>query len=262
MKTVDFLPTRYHENDVRRKATAWRYMLLLTFGGAILAATFGQLAVKRSVQVSLDELRSQHREAAAIKETATQLEGELLQTEEIAALYTYLRHPWPRSQLLAQVTRSLPETVVIGELEISRRVDSAGTNTGRPTPPVLDNNTSGASPAKQDLQGLRDANDDKPTVLFITGTASDPVALNHYVAALGLVPLFESAKLTSLEAINVPGEEPSGAVETVERVVSQFEVVIRVRPGYGVSGGPTAPMPAAEQVAQHTARPDVTETQP
>ena len=39
MKNVDFLPTRYHERDLRRQAQIWRYLVLLAFGSVICAAT-------------------------------------------------------------------------------------------------------------------------------------------------------------------------------------------------------------------------------
>ena len=42
MKNIDFLPDRYQERDLKRKATLWQYALLLGFGSVLLAATLGQ----------------------------------------------------------------------------------------------------------------------------------------------------------------------------------------------------------------------------
>ncbi|MEO8494784.1 MAG: hypothetical protein ABI614_06920 [Planctomycetota bacterium] len=57
MKNINFLPERYHERDLERKAAIWQYAILLGFGSLLLAATIGQLAIKRSLQASLAELK-------------------------------------------------------------------------------------------------------------------------------------------------------------------------------------------------------------
>jgi len=246
MKTIDFLPTRYHENDVRRQAILWRWILMLSFGGVIGAATLGQLAIKRGVRADLDKLRAQHRAAAETKEQVAALEKELKQVEEVAELYIYLRHPWPRTQLLAQVTKGLPESVVIAELEISHRARGAGANQPRPGPPDSAEQATDISPAKRDLQGLRGANDERPTFIHITGTAKDPVALNAYVASLSESPLLQSAKLTSLEVVNAGLEEQSPRTNVA---TSRFEVIISVLPGYGLPGGPSTQLAQPEQFA-------------
>jgi Tfp pilus assembly protein PilN len=250
MKNIDFLPSRYHENDARRQAMLWRWILLLSFGGVIGTATLGQLAIKQSVQSELDKLQAQHHKAAETKERVAVLEKELTQVEEVAELYIYLRHPWPRTQLLAQVTRDVPESVVISELEISQRGDNNGGNQPRATPPAATNEAADISPAKRDLQGLRGANDKKPTFIHITGTATDPAALNAFVARLGESPLLKSARLTSLEAVRPLDEAAPGGSDA--KAVSRFEVVITVLPGYGAPGGPATLLAQPEQLAKRS----------
>jgi len=244
MKTVDFLPARYHENDLRRKATAWRYVLVLMFGGAIGAATFGQFAIKRTVRLQLAELRAQHQAASGVKETAAMLEKELRWTEEISALYTYLRHPWPRTQLLACVARSLPESVAINELRIHQDDSRSGARSAVRTLPIVEGESK-ISPASRDLQELRGANDSTPTVIHIRGTARDAVELNEYVAALGFYPIFKSAKLTSLEAVNDDVEHMPDGKHELPAKLFQFDILITVLPGHGIPGGPTAPLAEA-----------------
>ena len=249
MKTIDFLPSRYHENDVRRKATLWRFVLLLSFGGVICAATLGQLAIKRSVRAHLDKLRAQHRVAAETKERVAELEKELMEVEEVAELYIYLRHPWPRTQLLSQVTQGVPESVVIAELEINQRGRGGSSARSRPAPPVAAPEASEISPAQRDLQGLRGANDKRPTFIHLTGTATDPRALNDYVTKLSESPLLQSAKLTSLEALSTPAESEQESQQT-RPATSRFEVLISVLPGYGVPGGPSTPLDQLKHPAQ------------
>ena len=112
MKNIDFLPDRYQERDLKRKATLWQYALLLGFGSVLLAATLGQFVMKRSLQASLAELKQGRIETNLKRERVQLLKQQLGNTEPVAALFTYLQHPWPRTQLIARITDALPIRVI------------------------------------------------------------------------------------------------------------------------------------------------------
>src|SRR3990167_8788255 len=118
MKNIDFLPERYRERDLKRRAAIWQYAILAAFGGVLLVATLGQLAMKRSLHSSLREREGSRSEAKLKRERIAILEKQLESNEEVAALYTYLRHPWPRTQLISRITEPLPECVVLEGVEI------------------------------------------------------------------------------------------------------------------------------------------------
>jgi len=237
MKNIDFLPERYRERDLKRKAAIWQYALLLGFGGLLVAATLGQLAIKRSLRASLAELKQSRIDTNLKRESVALLKQQLGSSEEIAALYTYLRHPWPRTQLLAKVTELLPESVVLEGIEIleQKQNDSslALSETG--------DGVSGATPAAADLAQLRGDQDATQLVVRIRGTVEDPAALNEYVRQLGNVTLFRGVSLGSLQSKASRDETPR----------SEFELNVTVRPGHGQPGGPNEPLAKREQIARN-----------
>ena len=231
MKEIDFLPKHYHERDVRRRATIWRYVVLLLFGGVLCAATLGQFALRQSVQASLNSHQKAYREAKQKNQQIAALHQEIAELEESAQLYTYLRHPWPRTQLLQTLAQHMPDTVTLLELQFSQRQNAAGVAVPGSAITLATGNEPSGSPAKQDLDSLRQQNDDALVTIHLTGTASDTAALKHYVGLLDKSHLFASASLASLRSMG-------------ERQREEFQVNIVVRPGYGQPGGPREPLVA------------------
>jgi hypothetical protein len=236
MKSIDFLPERYHERDLNRKAAIWQYAILAGFGGLLLAATFGQFAMKRSLQASLRELEPSRIEANVKRERAQLLKQRLTTTEQVAALYTYLRHPWPRTQLLAKITESLPECIVLEGIEILEQQPDRSSFGGDESR----EEASEATTAGTDLAQLRGNHDAASLVVRIRGTVDDTGALNEYVRRLGEVPLFRSVSLSSLQS----------QTSLHETFRSAFELNVMVRPGHGQPGGPNEPLAKREQVAR------------
>ena len=96
MQNIDFLPERYRERDLNRKAAVWQYALLLGFGGVLMAATAGQFMIKRSLQASVADLKQSRIDAKLKREKVQLLEKQLGNKEEFAAAsslnpYTMLR---------------------------------------------------------------------------------------------------------------------------------------------------------------------------
>ena len=239
MKNIDFLPERYHERDLKRRAAIWQYAILIGFGGLLLAATGGQFAIKRSLQASLGELTPSRIDTNLKRDSVKLLQRRLGNTEELAALYTYLHHPWPRTQLIASVTAPLPECVVLEGVEILLQQP----NSSSLASPESHDGESGATPAATDLAQLRESQDASQLVVRIRGTVDDTAALSEYVKQLGEVPFFRSVSLSSLQSQTSRGESPRSA----------FELNAVVRPGHGQPGGPEGPLAQRDQIAQHPA---------
>ena len=102
MKNIDFLPERYHERDLKRKAAIWQFALLLGFGGLMLASTIGQIVMKRAVQTSLSELTESRIEANLKRQRVALLKQQLGSSEEVAELADgspfHVRTRWPPSR--------------------------------------------------------------------------------------------------------------------------------------------------------------------
>ena len=239
MKNIDFLPDRYQERDLKRKATLWQYALLLGFGSVLLAATLGQFVMKRSLQASLAELKQGRIETNLKRERVQLLKQQLGNTEPVAALFTYLQHPWPRTQLIARITDALPESIVLDGVEIFEQQPNRSAFSSNEARAA----SSASSPAAADLLELRGDHDVSRLIVRIRGTAEETAALNEYVQQLGEVRLFRSVSLSSLQSQASQGKTMGSA----------FELNLIVRPGHGQPGGPKGPLATHEQIAQHSA---------
>lgn len=231
MKNVDFLPTRYHERDLRRQAQIWRYLVLLAFGSVICAATLGQLVLKQAAQARVVAFQQVHFEAQQKQARLKQLQTDLAATAQVAELYVYLQHPWPCSQLLTQLMTPLPANVTLGELTVLQDGDATEGTAPNFQLVASDKDVSNLPPSQRDLANLRRRHDGGRTRIQLSGTTRDTSALNEYVQALNRSRLFQSAKLVSLESTAADQSTPD----------SRFEVQVVVRPGYGQPGGPREP---------------------
>ncbi len=233
MQQIDFLPRRFHEQVAARRARIWRVTLLVSFGLVVCLAGTGQYLFYRSAKADLEGVFSQH--AAAVDKAAklAQLQRDLDEARQFAALYTYLQHPWPRSQLLAAVTRNLPASVTITELSVSDEIQPALAAGGAAQVPAAAEQETPDQAARRDLHALRGRHDTTRCVVQLTGVTTDAAALHLFVMVLGNSSLFAEAKLDSLEAIR-GGKD---------RHISRFLVQLVVRPGYGQPDGPSGPPP-------------------
>jgi hypothetical protein len=233
MQDIDFLPVRYRQKYVRRQSQPWRILVVAAFAVLLAAAVFNQRDHRRRAERELEAIMPQYaravRQNRQLAETWTQLDT----ARNTAELFTYLRHPWPRTQLLAAALAPLPEGISIEGLRITEE-----TPQGRAVPERRSRTESKTEeggldklpPAARDLTRLREQCDKIKTVLLISGTTRDSAALHRYLGELGGTSLFGRADLNSLESA---GNEPAGTL--------QYRATLVVRPGYGQPGGPTGP---------------------
>jgi Tfp pilus assembly protein PilN len=238
MQNIDFLPDRYREREQKRKAAIWQYGLFLMLGAMLLAASLGQFAIKRSLQTSLDDLSESRLTTQSKRERVTLLKRQLGSSEERAELYTYLRHPWPRTQLIGKITASLPENIVLESIEI---IEEHRSQTPFSNPETLDDTTKEA-PAAADLAQLRNEHDSSQLIIRVRGSVDDTATLNTYVRQLGEVKLFRSVSLGSLQS----------QATTDNTILSEFEINVVVRPGHGQPNGPSDPLLRRNEIARLT----------
>jgi len=230
MKELDFLPAAYRERSAVHHARLCQVGVILAFGVCIALATGFQFARYKFAQQELAAITAQYDDAISRTNQLAQLRREVEQTREAAELFTFLKFPWPRTQLLAEIAKSLPSQVTLRELTIVEESAKANAHRGVIAVEVAKTQSADGTPAKMDLATLLREQDHSRSEIQISGTTTDSGALHLFVMALNGTPLFESAKLTSLEAI-------LGGTDTQ----SSFLVHLTVRPGYGQSGGPHAP---------------------
>ncbi len=239
MLDIDFLPAQYHRRQARQRSKPWQAIVLVAFVGLVAFAALGQYRERRRLRSELEQIEPRYEQAIAQRAKLDTSQHELRAVRAEAALLTYLRHPWPRTQLFQALLTPLPDEVVLAKLEISgegRLVQKSPEQ--RPPQTTSESEPSSDTPAERDLAELRQKVDGMETVIRLSGTTSDGAALHRYLGELARNPLFRKAELESIESAN------GGAGE-----LPKFDATIVVQPGYGQPGGPTGPDP--EAVVRH-----------
>lgn len=235
MHDLDFLPDQYRQRTASRQSQPWRVIVAGAFVLLLAVAVSTQHEHRQQAEEELASIQPQYDLAVNQTNQLTEVQTKLQTDRANAELYTYLRHPWARTQLLAAVLKPLPEGILFRQLEITSELPSGQASTQRRfrmAKKAEEETAEDANlpPAARDLKRLRKEVDKKQTVIKISGTAKQSPALHRYLGSLGNDGLFAKAELDSIE--NVEG---SDAAEL------QFHATLVVRPGYGQPGGPTGP---------------------
>ena len=239
MNQIDFLPQDYRREHTRRRRQVWQIVAVALVTGIIATATFFQYQTAVRLQSRIDNLTPQYQEAQErnkrLADLKTKLEGE----RDKAELFTYLRHPWPRTQIVAALLRPLPEDVTLGKIRIFRKLHSGVRRQNvrsQAEREAEEKRLASLSPAARDLQQIRSDVDQMQTEVTISGTTTQPTALHAYVGKLGREEFFSKAELESIESDK---REKNGQMK--------FELHVLVQPGYGQPGGPAETAIAQEQ---------------
>jgi Tfp pilus assembly protein PilN len=225
MKDIDFLPSHYRLEHAARRKRVSGVAVVLVYAALLAVAAYTQHARQRRMKGELETLSQQHAAVTAQAAQLAAMQQESRNLDAIAALATWLRHPWPRTQLLAAVLDPLPQSVQLDDLSLQRS-GAQESNVRRTTGAA--NATKEAdtrTPAERDLDTLRARFDADPVAITLSGTTTEIARLHVYLAALGETGLFSEVKLVSLER-DGKGDTP----------VSRFRARATVAPGYGQPG--------------------------
>jgi hypothetical protein len=234
MHTIDFLPDEYRQKHVRRQSQPWQVMVAAAIVGLVALAALAQQYNRRRVQNDLAAILPVYDTAMTQQHRLAEAQKQWESAKSRAELYTYLRHPWPRTQLLSALIAPLPETITLQQIQILREIPANGPAVEVRTP--VDKKTEEErqktlNPAQRDLCKLTEKLDPLQTVVILTGTATEVAALHRYIGELDATDIFDKAELDCFNSID---NSKSGAV-------LQFRAVLAVQPGYGQAGGPTGP---------------------
>ncbi len=242
MQTIDFLPEHYREQRKQRRVRWWWALVVCLFGGIVGAAFSLQWLSVQRIKRELSQLETQAVTFRQLDQHLLELEAKILAQSHSANLYTFLKHPWPRTQILAAVVQPLLRQVELSSLRINESFVPKMNATIAP-PEASSAASPPAHPAIADLQQLYDTHESQRVVVTIEGTAQEVEPVHDYLAALGRHPLIAEARLNSLEMRKL---------ETHSLVV--FQLQLTVKPGHGLSDGPTGPLESIlEQATPETA---------
>jgi Tfp pilus assembly protein PilN len=228
---INFLPASYRQQSVHRKANVWRLLIGGGFAAALLVRFVYQQLLYRNKARELADLQPAYFQAQALSQRLAAVQADLKKATNQADLFTYLRHPWPRTQLLGAALRQLPDCVTLTEIHIAHS-QLAGTDAAisrLPNKAKDDAEAKKLDPTQRDFRRLRDESATREATLVLSGITTDTAALERYLVALGEERLFIKVEMASLEA---NPEQRAGAW--------RFSARLGIRPGYGEPGGPEA----------------------
>src|SRR6187200_2875646 len=100
MKNIDFLPDIYRQRAALRQARVWWCLVVLLFGGTIGSAVAAQVCLRVGLKRQLAMLETSFTTSQVQVHELANLQAQIAKSAQEAGLFTYLQHPWPRTQLL------------------------------------------------------------------------------------------------------------------------------------------------------------------
>ena len=239
MQDIDFLPAEFRQETANRHSHGWRAAGMFAAVALLFAVAVTQNQEYRRARGRLVTATAEYDTVVAQTRQRDELQPRWEAARADAGLFTYLRHPWPRTQILAAVLGPLPESITLDRVEIRTDVPRRA-NPSRALSRTQQEaeHAAGAKlpPAARDLRQLREKMDPSRTVATISGTTGRGGLVHQYLGELARSPLVAKAELDSLESIT--GQpDAEGKEETQVR----FAATIVIRPGYGQPSGPTGP---------------------
>jgi len=235
MQNIDFLPDQYRRKHMERQSQPWHIVVMGAFAALLVVAILTQRHYRHKAEQELAAVLPQYELAMSQSCQLGEISSELQAATTTAELFTYLRHPWPRTQLLARLLAPLPDEITFEKLQIDRELPASSTPIRRRSfSEAEESELAALSPAARDLKRLRDRFDNMETVVRISGTTGESSAVHRYLSALGDAPLFSEAELDRMESLDRGDLNSRGDS-------LQFEAALVVRPGYGQAGGPVGP---------------------
>ena len=242
---IDFLPARFREQCAQRKTRLLHAIAAGVFACALMCCALWQWQAGRTLNARLEAIAPIHERAHQRTVQLTTLKEELTKAEQRAELLTYLRHPWPKTQLVAAVIEPMPASIRLSELVVGRLEDTAA-NAVLPSQRARNANATATSgddakkvkqtPTQADLKRLRDEFDPRVATIMMSGETTDVSQLHEYLGELGRHPLIVKAELRSIE---------SGGRESQ---ATRFRARIVVRAGYGQPLGPVPSQQVGESM--------------
>ena len=243
MNDIDFLPYNYRREHSRRRRQVWQIVAIAFVTGTVSMAALVQSRTAAHLQSKIDDLAPKYQAAEKRNKRLAELKTKLQDARDQAELFTYLRHPWPKTQIVAALIRPLPEGITLRQIRISNRLPKDARHQDTHSQAQREDEEkrlASLSPAARDLEELRSRVDRMRTEISISGTTAQQAALYMYVGDLARENFFAEAELESCEADK---GSKNGQM--------QFEIDVLVKPGYGQADGPTGPPDVGNAVARN-----------
>jgi Tfp pilus assembly protein PilN len=244
MKTIDFLPDIYRQREALRRARLWWGCVVVIFSTAIAASALAQAWLRHNLHQQLDALAPEYAQAQSQVQELWSLQAQSLRAGHEANLFTFLENPWPRTQLLAEIVRPLPELIRLTQIHIAEEEPARSAIQAGPRNTKAEEEAAArATPPEQDLAKLQEESGRRQTTIEIDGHTTNVERLHKYLEDVNRSPLVAAASIKSLEA---------AAAGQPER--TRFTLRIMIRPGYCQRASDVPAMTASSPPAAPMAR--------
>ena len=244
---IDFLPSRYREQQAQRLNFVWRLLILCAYVGLLAVGSMVQRSRRTDAKLDLTRAKQKVAQAEALSNELATWQQRLKKQRTAAELIAYLQHPWPRTQILAAVLPKLPRSIHLNELRV-QAVNEAGANVPawqQPNRSGKEETKTPVEPPAMDLAQLQRERDAAATYIYLLGCAQNQNELHEFLHLLTGDKLFASVELISVESLRAERELQG----------YEFQARIKLRPGYGQAGGPSGPEESSSETvaADHPA---------
>lgn len=222
MTNIDFFPLERRRQCQQRHVRLCHIVAIVAVIGLMAGAAMVQHHRWRQAQADLAAITPAYQAALRLHSQIAHVRSHLSRVRSHAELCTYLRHPWPRTQLLTAMLGPLPDDITLKLVQVLREPPEAPAPADKKGGEMR---LRSLSPVERDLTKLRDRIDPMRTIMVLHGTAGDSTVLHRYLEALDAAEIFDRAELDWFER----GERGEPL---------RFRVVLSVQPGYGQAGGP------------------------
>lgn len=197
MNEIEFLPKRFREKRRRSSIKVPRLLVFSLLIGLLAVVSLFQLAKLYNVHSQLAELKVQHERIAQLLQEVDRTHAEVIQKRHHARLLTFLEHPYPKSQILAQITNPLPGEITLKRIELTHH--QVAVNNARQKSEKSSDQPPSGTPMEIDLKQLIAENKTRQCTVELEGTTGDTSQLYTFLAALHESGLVESAKIESID---------------------------------------------------------------
>lgn len=240
MQDIDFLPSDFKRRRTNRHGRSWQIVVACAAIGLLLVVAMGQSRALRQIKERLAQIEPEREVLEARQTQLAELRKRVSETEAQAELLAYMRHPWPKTQLLAATLRSLPDAIVCERIHIAQE-NLPGQASRRGTGDATEEDLTKLEPATRDMRLLQRECDFAVVAITLEGTTTDGIELHRYLDRLNYVPLLDKVELHSLESTNDASE-----------VKFRFEARLTIRPGFGQPNGPDGRSSQVAHASPHT----------
>jgi Tfp pilus assembly protein PilN len=215
---------------------------VLGLGASVIPLAAYQFIAHLAVVTSLVQVEPGHIAAVQQSQKLDKITKDLEIARGQAALFAWLGHSWPRSQILAKIHEPLPDSMRLTDvkLTVETKTPTGVAATGRSraqrrgaepaeTPPE------DGKQAERDWRKLAERVQEQEEVVTLAGVSVDTTAPHTYVAKLRQSGLFAKSELKSLES--VAGENAK---------TQKFEIRLVLAPGHGKSESKAKPAQQAQ----------------